>query len=88
MNSNVIVITAWNIVKSQCSSVRMNKGLVESTEIVLMRNTNSLPLQMKNWPLRDSPRPILHVQNASLFSKLGEEGVHAYGFFLIYIKPN
>lgn len=40
----------------------MNKGLVESTEIVLRRNTNSLPLQMKNWPLfTDSPRLILQL---------------------------
>lgn len=69
-NLSAGVITAWHIVKSKCHAVRMEKRLVESIEIVLVRDTKLFVFPDKGFAsLPDSLTLIFQVLNANLLRK-------------------
>ncbi|XP_068125049.1 uncharacterized protein [Hyperolius riggenbachi] len=58
------VITVWNIVKSKCkgSAVRVERGLVESTDVVLVRDMKLYILTDRGMAsFTDTPRPIFQT---------------------------
>ncbi|XP_056416173.1 uncharacterized protein LOC130357501 [Hyla sarda] len=58
------VITVWNIVKSKCksSAVRVERGLVESNDIVLVRDMKLYILTDRGMAsFTDTPRPIFQT---------------------------
>ncbi|KAH0616128.1 hypothetical protein JD844_027012 [Phrynosoma platyrhinos] len=60
-NTNPRVITVWNIVKSKCkhNAVRVERGLVENTDVVLVRDMKLYVLTDKGiTTFGDPPRPI------------------------------
>ncbi|XP_053556225.1 uncharacterized protein LOC128647464 [Bombina bombina] len=58
------VITVWNIVKSKCksSAVRVERGLMENTDIVLIRDMKLFILTDRGMAsFTDTPRPIFQT---------------------------
>ncbi|CAH2300407.1 NACHT and WD repeat domain-containing 2-like isoform X3 [Pelobates cultripes] len=58
------VITVWNIVKSKCkgSAVRVERGLVENTDVVLVRDMKLFILTDRGMAsFTDTPRPIFQT---------------------------
>ncbi|XP_062837471.1 uncharacterized protein LOC100559988 isoform X3 [Anolis carolinensis] len=58
------VITVWNIVKSKCkhNAVRVERGLVENTDVVLVKDMKLYVLTDKGIaPFGDPPRPIFQT---------------------------
>ncbi|XP_075466753.1 uncharacterized protein LOC142501163 isoform X2 [Ascaphus truei] len=58
------VITVWNIVKSKCkgSAVRVERGLLENTDIVLVRDMKLFVLTDRGMAsFTDTPRPIFQT---------------------------
>lgn len=59
------MITVWNIVKSKCksSAVRVERGLVESNDVVLVRDMKLYILTDRGMAsFTDTPRPIFQVK--------------------------
>lgn len=56
----------WNIVKSKCkhNAVRVERGLIENTDVVLVRDMKLFVLTDKGMAsFADPPRPIFQVPN-------------------------
>lgn len=63
------VITLWNIVKSKCKckAVRVERGLTEATDVVLVRDMKLFVLTDKGMAsFADPPRPIFQVPTVGL----------------------
>lgn len=59
------MVTVWNILKSKCkgSAVRVERGLMESSDVVLIRDMKLYILTDRGMAsFTDTPRPIFQVQ--------------------------
>lgn len=73
----------WNIVKSKCkgNAVRVERGLVENTDIVLVRDMKLFVLTDKGMaPFTDPPLSIFQVLNTALFKFCEHVHVHSHVF--------